>query len=85
MRGKVISIGNSKGVRIPKAILQQAKLEDEVIFEVIDKGLLIKPEKLKKKTREGWEQQFKEAVKDKKQENLWGNISNDFDKDEWIW
>ncbi len=85
MKTKVINIGNSKGIRIPKAILQQARLEEEVILEVSDNGLLVKPEKQKRKTREGWEQQFKKVLKGKQQENLWSNLSNDFDKDEWTW
>jgi antitoxin MazE len=85
MKTKVINIGNSKGIRIPKAILQQARLENEVILEVSTNGLLIKPEKQKHKAREGWEQQFKQAVKESKSENLWGNTSNDFDKEDWTW
>jgi len=84
-KAKIINIGNSKGIRIPKAILQQARLEEEVILEVSDNGLHIKPEKPKRKAREGWEHQMKIAVADKKKENLWGNLSNDFDKDEWTW
>lgn len=84
-KAKVINIGNSKGIRIPKAILQQARLEDEVILEVSTNGLLIKPEKQKRKARDGWEQQFKQAVKETKPDNLWANMSNDFDKEDWTW
>ena len=50
---KIIQIGNSQGIRIPKPIIALAKLEDkELEFVVIDSGLLITAQK---KARVGWE------------------------------
>ena len=50
---KIIQIGNSQGIRIPKPIIAIAKLEDkELEFVVMDRGLLITPQK---KVRIGWE------------------------------
>ncbi|MGB0754003.1 MAG: AbrB/MazE/SpoVT family DNA-binding domain-containing protein [Candidatus Pseudothioglobus sp.] len=50
---KIIQIGNSQGIRIPKPIIALAELEDkELEFVVIDSGLLITPQK---KVRVGWE------------------------------
>ncbi len=50
---KIIQIGNSQGIRIPKPIIALAELEDkELEFVVIDSGLLITPQK---KVRFGWE------------------------------
>ena len=52
----LIRIGNSQGVRIPKAIIKQAHLDNkELIFKVIDKGLLIETVKT---PRYGWEEAF---------------------------
>ena len=49
---KIIQIGNSQGIRIPKPIIELAKLGDkELEFVVMDTGLLITPEK---KVRVGW-------------------------------
>ena len=49
---KIIKIGNSQGIRIPKPIISLAKLEDqELEFVVLDSGLLITTEK---KVRIGW-------------------------------
>ena len=49
---KIIQIGNSQGIRIPKPIIALANLEDkELEFVVLDGGLLITPEK---KVRVGW-------------------------------
>ncbi len=52
----VVPIGNSKGIRIPKSILQQLNIEEKVEMEVHDKEILIKP--VTKKPREGWYEEF---------------------------
>ena len=50
---KIIQIGNSQGIRIPKPLIAIANLEDkELEYVVMDSGLLITPEK---KVRVGWE------------------------------
>ena len=50
---KIIQIGNSQGIRIPKPLIALANLEDkELEFVVMDSGLLITPQK---KVRVGWE------------------------------
>ena len=50
---KIIQIGNSQGIRIPKPLIALADLEDkELEYVVMDSGLLITPEK---KVRVGWE------------------------------
>lgn len=43
MKSKIIKIGNSKGVRIPKALLNEAGLTDAVEITLTKKGLLIMP------------------------------------------
>ncbi|MCD6534978.1 MAG: AbrB/MazE/SpoVT family DNA-binding domain-containing protein [Deltaproteobacteria bacterium] len=56
----LVRIGNSQGVRIPKAIIEQAQLENkELEFKIIDDGLLIHPIK---NPREGWKKQFDKAT-----------------------
>ena len=50
---KIIQIGNSQGIRIPKPLIALANLEGkELEYVVMDSGLLITPEK---KARVGWE------------------------------
>jgi len=50
---KIIQIGNSQGIRIPKPLIALADLEGkELEFVVMDSGLLITTEK---KVRVGWE------------------------------
>lgn len=42
MRIPIIDIGNSKGIRIPKAVLQQTLLGKEVDMEIIDGRIILK-------------------------------------------
>jgi antitoxin MazE len=57
---KIIKIGNSQGIRIPKPIISLAKLEDqELEFVVLDSGLLITPAK---KVRIGWDNKNKHEL-----------------------
>lgn len=56
MHVSVVAIGNSRGIRIPKSILQQLNIEERVELEVHDKELLIRP--VRSKPREGWAEEF---------------------------
>jgi antitoxin MazE len=51
MKTRLVPIGNSRGVRIPKPLLQQAGLEDEVELRVVDEGIVIGPAR---PPRAGW-------------------------------
>ncbi len=41
MKTKIVRIGNSRGIRIPKPLLEQAGLEDEVELRVIEDSIVI--------------------------------------------
>lgn len=56
MRLAVVSIGNSKGIRIPKAVLDKYQIKDLVDVEMRDDALILKPVR---SPREGWEDQFR--------------------------
>jgi antitoxin MazE len=57
MKATIVPIGNSKGIRIPKAILEQCHIKKEVVLEVENDNIIIKP--VKKEPRKNWEQYFK--------------------------
>lgn len=80
----LIRIGNSLGVRIPQAILQQIGFEKNMnlVFKVTEDGLLISAEK---QARNGWEQKFRSTKKGLKNTSLLGEFQNEFDNDEWEW
>lgn len=53
----IINIGNSKGIRIPKAILEQYNISDTLEM-VLEKGrIILKP---KSTPRQDWEKSFKQ-------------------------
>ncbi len=57
MRLAIVSIGNSKGIRIPKAVLDKYQMKDSVEVEMRDDAIVLKPVR---KPREGWEEAFRQ-------------------------
>ena len=57
MNISIIPIGNSKGIRLPKAILDKYNIEDEVELVLEKDCIVLKP---KASPRKGWEESFKE-------------------------
>lgn len=81
----LIHVGNSLGVRIPKAIIAQVGFKEdmELTFKITAEGLLIAPVR---STRQGWAESFKKARKNLDEDLLLGEeIVNRFDEDEWEW
>jgi antitoxin MazE len=62
MKTKVVKIGNSRGVRIPKAMIHESGLKTEVELEVSNGQIIIKPVST---NRESWEKAFKKMAKNK--------------------
>lgn len=54
----IIPIGNSKGIRIPKNILQQLNIGEKVEMKVHEKEILIRP--VEKEPRKDWAEAFSE-------------------------
>lgn len=58
IRSKVVKIGNSRGIRIPRTVLEQAGLTDEVEMTVEGNKLIIQAFR---QPRQDWEDQFAES------------------------
>ena len=84
MRARVIKIGNSKGLRIPKPILEQTGIMDDVEVEVEKNQIIIRPVK---DVRDGWENAFKLMRKKGDDELIIEdeNILHSWDEEEWQW
>jgi len=83
MKTELVSIGNSRGIRIPKPLIEQCGFRDEVDLRVENECLIISPERL---PREGWEEKFRAAGSAKEDEHLLGATgANEFDRKEWRW
>ena len=59
---KLVPIGNSKGVRIPKPLLQKYGLENSLLLEETDKGLLLRKKESEKLS---WEETYKAMAYEK--------------------
>ena len=84
MRARVIKIGNSQGLRIPKPILEQTGIRDDVEIEVEKDQIIIRPVK---NSREGWDHAFK-MMGEKGDDELHiddKNLSHSWDEEEWHW
>lgn len=57
LKTRIIRIGNSHGIRIPKVMLQQVGLADEVEVEAQAGQLVIRPLRV---VRQGWADRFAE-------------------------
>jgi antitoxin MazE len=82
MKVNIVSIGNSKGIRIPKSILDQCNFNKEADLEVEHNKLVIKP--IKKKNREGWDNAFK-LMHERKEDVLLLDDSLDIEIKNWEW
>lgn len=51
MHAKLVRIGNSRGIRLPKAVIDQAHLEEDLDIEVRGDAVIIRPATC---PREGW-------------------------------
>lgn len=80
MKTNIISIGNSKGLIIPKQLLIYLD-SNKVEIETKNGGLFIKPVK---KIREGWEEAAMQAHAED-DDQLLMDFGNEFDKEDWIW
>ncbi len=81
----LVKIGNSQGIRIPKPLIQQARLEGkELDIQVVNQGILVTPSK---KPREGWEKTIEAILASKgaeKTDNEWLDATLTSDDDlEW--
>ena len=57
MKTSIVPIGNSKGIRIPKSILEQCDIQREVELKVEESRIIIMP--VENHPRQGWEDAFR--------------------------
>ena len=84
MKTNLIQIGNSKGIRIPKSLIERYQLNAEIELIPTKSGLLITSSS---KARNGWKQEFKNSVAGQRDSDIsvWQTVSNQFDNKEWLW
>ena len=81
MRASLVRIGNSKGLRIPKPILEQCGFGAEVELRVEPGRLVVLPVAA---ARAGWDEAFA-AVGTDQPMLMPDGMSSEFDEREWAW
>jgi antitoxin MazE len=84
MKTRIVRIGNSQGIRIPRPLLEQTGLHGEVEIIAQNETLLIRPAR---KPREGWEAAAAELARhgeDALLDDVPPSLSR-WDEKEWEW
>ena len=82
MKTRIIRIGNSQGIRIPKPLLQEAGLEDAVELRLTSSGLVLEPID---STRAGWADAARKLADTTPEADPDVFTPTDFDDSEWEW
>ena len=81
---KIIRIGNSKGIRLSKSLLEQYNMKDEVLLEAKKDSIVIHPVL---NPRAGWEKSFEKMRLrgDDKLLDKGAEHASEWDQEEWRW
>lgn len=80
MEISVIKIGNSKGFRLSKTLLEKYNIKDKVEL-ILEKGyIILKPVS---KPRKGWEKAFKKMSENGDYQLLFNDVFEDENLEEW--
>ena len=82
IRTRIVKIGNSQGVRIPKLLLEQSGIHAEVEIEVQGDFLTIRTAS---RSRSGWEEAFAAMASQHYDVLLDAVNTTDWDRVEWEW
>lgn len=76
----IIPIGNSKGIRLSKTLIEKYNIKDKVEL-ILEKGyIIVKPIS---KPRRGWEKAFKEMNENGDDNLLFNDVFEDENLEEW--
>jgi antitoxin MazE len=79
---KVVAIGNSRGVRLPKAVLDKYAIRDAVVVEEREEGLLLRS---KRDQRLSWNETYEEMARERENwSDLESTVADGLDmKEKW--
>ncbi len=84
VKTRIVRIGNSQGIRIPKPIIEQLGFSEEVELEILPDQLVIRSAHA---PRFGWDQQFKAMAEASDDQLLDDEVVSltAWDEGEWEW
>ena len=80
MELSVINIGNSKGIRLSKTILERYNISDKIELILEKDYIILKP---KSEPRKGWEKAFKKMHENGDDQLLMADVFEDENFEEW--
>ena len=84
LRATLVRIGNSRGIRIPKSIIDECQLGETVELSVVDGSLVVRSASASV-PRHGWDAAFKHMSGADEDVLLDSETSTHFDATEWEW
>ncbi len=81
---KIIRIGNSKGIRLSKSLIEQYNMKDEVLLEAKKDSIVIRPVE---SPRADWEKSFEE-MRFRGDDVLFDEgteLESEWEQAEWLW
>jgi antitoxin MazE len=72
---KLVDIGNSKGIRLPKKLIERYHLKEKLTLEELDDGILIRAEKPQDML--SWEETFREMAQENEDWSDFDNLASD--------
>lgn len=82
IKSKIVRIGNSQGIRIPKVLIEQCGLSSEVELAVVGNEIRVRSIST---VREGWEEAFIKMAERGDDKLLDEPTATEWDKTEWEW
>jgi antitoxin MazE len=82
IRSKIVKIGNSRGIRIPRILLEQVGLFDEVEMIVQEDKLIIQGVRI---SRQGWRAQFAAMAEQGDDQLLDQTPATKWEVEDWTW
>ncbi len=82
IRTRFVQIGNSRGLRIPKAVIEQLHLGDDVELAIESGRLVVQSAS---HHREGWDEQFRALANEGADALMDEATPTEWDKSEWEW
>jgi len=82
MKAQIVRIGNSRGIRLPKTLLQEAQLGNEVELQAEPGRILISKSA---KPRAGWSEAAQRMREREEDRLIDPPTPTHFDKEEWTW
>lgn len=80
MKAPIIKIGNSKGLRLSKMLLEQYNIKDKVELVLKEGYIILRP---LEEPRQGWEEAFSEMHEQGDDQPLIDDVFEDEDLEEW--